>query len=193
MTRRPFWTVGAIGSKHTKARPGEGGALYYVSLFQLPNILIVLLNGAVGGEVAGLGDVDQHLLGPGPAVSVGVQAALLGGGGIPPTLPGGQKGLTPLLPAGNDRAEVFARLMELAHEILNHHPAAEKRRQAGKMPANGVWFWAEGSAVALDSFWDKYHKTGAVISAVPSALATATQKVSTCSTATVSGSLEVTV
>ena len=33
----------------------------------------------------------------------------------------------------------------------------------------------------------------AVISAVPSALATATQKVSTCSTATVSGSLEVTV
>ena len=33
----------------------------------------------------------------------------------------------------------------------------------------------------------------AVISALPSALATATQKVSTCSTATVSGSLEVTV
>ena len=33
----------------------------------------------------------------------------------------------------------------------------------------------------------------AVISAVPSALATATQKVSTCSTATMSGSLEVTV
>ena len=33
----------------------------------------------------------------------------------------------------------------------------------------------------------------AVISAVPTVLATATQKVSTCSTATVSGSLEVTV
>ena len=40
-------------------------------------------------------------------------------------------------------------------------------RAQGKLPANGVWFWAEGSAVALDSFWDKYHKTGTVISAVP--------------------------
>lgn len=52
----------------------------------------------------------------------------------------------PLFPAGNERAAVFARLMTLAHEILDHHPAAEKRRAAGLLPANGIWFWAEGTA-----------------------------------------------
>ena len=72
-----------------------------------------------------------------------------------------------LLPSGNDNAEVLKDLMKLAHKVLDHHPINEKRRAEGKLPANGVWFWAEGSAVALDSFWDKYHKTGTVISAVP--------------------------
>lgn len=70
-------------------------------------------------------------------------------------------------PAGNGRAEVFARLMKLAHEILNHHPVTERRRAAGKLPANGIWFWAEGTAVALPSFREQYGMDGAVISAVP--------------------------
>lgn len=73
----------------------------------------------------------------------------------------------PLLPSGNDNAAVLKDLMKLAHQVLDHHPINEKRRAEGKLPANGVWFWAEGSAVVLDSFWDKYHKTGTVISAVP--------------------------
>ncbi len=73
----------------------------------------------------------------------------------------------PLLPSGCDNAAVLKDLMEKAHQVLDHHPINEKRRGEGKLPANGVWFWAEGSAVALDSFWDKYHKTGTVISAVP--------------------------
>ncbi len=70
-------------------------------------------------------------------------------------------------PAGNDRAAVFTRLMLLAHEILDHHPAAEKRRAEGKLPANGIWFWAEGTAVALPSFREQYGLDGAVVSAVP--------------------------
>lgn len=73
----------------------------------------------------------------------------------------------PLLPSGCDNAAVLKELMEKAHSVLDHHPINEKRRAEGKLPANGIWFWAEGSAVALDSFWEKYHKTGAVISAVP--------------------------
>lgn len=73
----------------------------------------------------------------------------------------------PLLPSGCDNAAVLKDLMKLAHQVLDHHPINEKRRAEGKLPANGVWFWAEGSAVVLDSFWDKYHKTGTVISAVP--------------------------
>ena len=73
----------------------------------------------------------------------------------------------PLLPAGNERAEVFAGLMDLAHRILDRHPAAERRRREGKMPANGIWFWAEGTAAALPSFREQYGVGGAVISAVP--------------------------
>lgn len=73
----------------------------------------------------------------------------------------------PLMPSGCPNAEVLKDLMVLAHEILNHHPLNEARRAAGKLPANGVWFWAEGTAVGLSGFYEKYHKTGAVISAVP--------------------------
>jgi len=73
----------------------------------------------------------------------------------------------PLFPSGNQRAEVFARLMRLAHAILDHHPVTEKRRAAGKMPANGIWFWAEGTAIELPSFPAQYGMKGAVISAVP--------------------------
>lgn len=72
-----------------------------------------------------------------------------------------------LLPSGNENAAVLKELMKLAHSILDQHPINEERRHAGKLPANGVWFWAEGSAVILDSFVETYHKTGTVISAVP--------------------------
>ena len=73
----------------------------------------------------------------------------------------------PLLPNGCANADVLKALMEKAHETLNHHPINEARRAAGKLPANGIWFWAEGRGVKLDSFYDKYKKTGVVVSAVP--------------------------
>jgi len=73
----------------------------------------------------------------------------------------------PLLPKGCPNADVLKDLMRLAHEILDRHPINEKRRAEGKMPANGVWFWAEGTAVALPNFKEQFGKTGAVISAVP--------------------------
>lgn len=70
-------------------------------------------------------------------------------------------------PQGGEEADAFARLMTLAHEILNHHPVTEKRRAAGKLPANGIWFWAAGTAVGLPSFQAQYGLNGAVVSAVP--------------------------
>lgn len=73
----------------------------------------------------------------------------------------------PLLPSGCVNAEVLKNLMRKAHEILDHHPINIKRREAGKLPANGIWFWAEGTAVALPQFTATYGKTGGVISAVP--------------------------
>ncbi len=72
-----------------------------------------------------------------------------------------------LLPSGCDNAAVLSKLMEVSYQVLDQHPINQARRAAGKLPANGVWFWAEGTGVALDSFVDKYKKTGSVISAVP--------------------------
>ena len=57
--------------------------------------------------------------------------------------------------------------MVLAHRILDRHPINVRRRAEGKLPANGIWFWAEGTAVKLPNFFENYGKRGGVISAVP--------------------------
>lgn len=85
---------------------------------------------------------------------------------IPPHDHLGEK-LGQYLPSGCENAKVLKDLMILAHKKLDHHPLNEKRRQAGKLPANGIWFWAEGTAVALPNFTQQYGKTGGVVSAVP--------------------------
>lgn len=69
--------------------------------------------------------------------------------------------------SGNANAAVLWELMELANRKLEHLPLNETRRAAGKKPANGIWFWAEGTAVQMPSFVEAYHHTGSVISAVP--------------------------
>ncbi len=73
----------------------------------------------------------------------------------------------PLLPSGCETAKTLDKLMRLAHKILDNHPFNEARRAAGKMPANGIWFWAQGTAVTLPSFQGQYGHGGSVISAVP--------------------------
>ena len=64
-------------------------------------------------------------------------------------------------------AEVLLELMEKANELLEHHPINEKRRAEGHLPANGVWFWAEGKGARLPNFTEHYGATGGVVSAVP--------------------------
>lgn len=71
------------------------------------------------------------------------------------------------LPSGCANAAVLKELMETAHSILDRHPINETRRSQGKLPANGIWFWAEGTGVELQSFENRYHHNGVVISAVP--------------------------
>ena len=71
------------------------------------------------------------------------------------------------LPKGTDNAAVLKNLIRLSYDILKDHPINIKRREAGKLPANCIWFWAEGTAVDLPDFSDRYGKTGCVISAVP--------------------------
>ena len=55
----------------------------------------------------------------------------------------------PILPAGNNNAKTLLALMEKANELLEHHPINEKRRAEGRLPANGIWFWAEGKGARL--------------------------------------------
>ncbi|MDR1193115.1 MAG: 2,3-bisphosphoglycerate-independent phosphoglycerate mutase [Peptococcaceae bacterium] len=71
------------------------------------------------------------------------------------------------LPDGCPAAAGLLAMMELAHELLDRHPINEKRRQEGKLPANGIWFWAEGTAIGLPDFYAAWQKKGLVVSAVP--------------------------
>lgn len=73
----------------------------------------------------------------------------------------------PLLPSGCENAKKLLALMELSHRVLDQHPINQQRRKDGLLPANGVWFWAEGSSVALQNFPEQYGHHGTVISAVP--------------------------
>lgn len=73
----------------------------------------------------------------------------------------------PLLPRGCENAAVLRNLMHAAHKILDRHLINQRRRKESRLPANGIWFWAEGTAVALPQFYKAYGKTGGVISAVP--------------------------
>ena len=72
-----------------------------------------------------------------------------------------------ILPRGGAGAAVLDRLTRLAYDVLDNHPINAGRRAEGKMPANGIWFWAEGTAVKLPDFTDMYGKSGGVVSAVP--------------------------
>lgn len=71
-----------------------------------------------------------------------------------------------LLPSGRFAAGLNE-LMRLAHDFLDKHPVNEERRKAGKLPANGIWFWAEGTVTSLPSFSENFNKNGFVVSAVP--------------------------
>lgn len=57
-------------------------------------------------------------------------------------------------------------MMEKSYEILNHHPINIEREKKGLNKANSIWFWGAGTKPKLDSFEEKNHKKGAMISAV---------------------------
>jgi 2,3-bisphosphoglycerate-independent phosphoglycerate mutase len=66
------------------------------------------------------------------------------------------------LPAG-DGSDILRKLMDASLMILRDHPVNEDRRAAGKKPANCVWLWGEGRAVAWPSMTDKYLVSGTVV------------------------------
>ena len=111
------------------------------------------------GMSVNLGNSFRH-------IAVQAQADIKGIKLIPPHDHLGEK-IGPILPTGCPNADVLKELMVKANEILEHNTVNEKLRSEGKMPANGVWFWAEGTAVALPDFVEANGHDGAVVSAVP--------------------------
>ena len=99
-------------------------------------------------------------------IAVQSQADITGIRLIPPHDHLGEK-IGPLLPSGCENAAVLRRLMVKANELLEKSALNKKLIAEGKMPANGIWFWAEGTAVALPDFVEKNGYRGAVVSAVP--------------------------
>ncbi len=69
------------------------------------------------------------------------------------------------LPKGTG-SEALLAMMKRSCEILSRHPVNERRRAAGKNPANSIWLWGEGTKPRLTAFEDLYGKRGGVISAV---------------------------
>lgn len=64
-------------------------------------------------------------------------------------------------------ADEKLRAMQIkSYEILSKHPINLERKAKGLNPANSCWFWGAGTRPTLPSFEGKYHKKGAMISAV---------------------------
>lgn len=62
--------------------------------------------------------------------------------------------------------EVLREMMKKSYDILVNHPINVKRKEMGLNPANSAWFWGAGTKPALQSFYEKTGKKGAMISAV---------------------------
>ena len=58
------------------------------------------------------------------------------------------------------------KMQKKSYEILNDHPVNRARIEKGLNPGNSLWFWGAGTKPSLDSFEEKFHKKGAMISAV---------------------------
>lgn len=63
-------------------------------------------------------------------------------------------------------AQKLIQMMRESYDLLKNHPVNQKRVAEGKLPANSIWLWGEGSRPALESFEGKFGVKGSVVSAV---------------------------
>lgn len=66
----------------------------------------------------------------------------------------------------SEAGRAYLSLMKRSYELLKNHPVNAARINAGKRPANSLWFWGEGTKPALQNFTERYGVKGAMISAV---------------------------
>lgn len=73
--------------------------------------------------------------------------------------------ITDHLPKGEGAVQLVE-LMEKSVHILKNHPVNEARIQKGLRPSTSIWLWGQGKKPSIQSFYEKFHLQGAVISAV---------------------------
>jgi 2,3-bisphosphoglycerate-independent phosphoglycerate mutase len=60
----------------------------------------------------------------------------------------------------------LTRMMRESYAFLKDHPVNKKRVSQGKLPANSVWFWGEGTCTELPSYKSLFGVDASMISAV---------------------------
>lgn len=63
-------------------------------------------------------------------------------------------------------SEILAQLMEKSQELLENHPVNIKRKKENKKPVSIIWLWGQGKKPQMQSFRDKFDKSGTMITAV---------------------------
>lgn len=66
----------------------------------------------------------------------------------------------------SENAKKLTDMMRASYSFLKEHPVNKKRIREGKLPANSIWLWGEGSRPSLPSFFELYGLKGSIISAV---------------------------
>jgi 2,3-bisphosphoglycerate-independent phosphoglycerate mutase len=74
--------------------------------------------------------------------------------------------IRPMTSAGKDTAELLNRLVAESQLLLENHPVNQKRRAAGKQPANSLWPWAPGKKPRMQTLQERFGIRGAAITAV---------------------------
>ncbi len=64
------------------------------------------------------------------------------------------------------KKEPILHLMKKAEGILRENSLNKSRERRALKPVNSIWLWGQGKTPLMPSFMEKYHKTGAMISAV---------------------------
>ena len=62
--------------------------------------------------------------------------------------------------------DILATLINQSHEVLANHEINLTRQQLGENPATHIWLWGQGRAANIPTFQSRFHKTGAMITAV---------------------------
>jgi 2,3-bisphosphoglycerate-independent phosphoglycerate mutase len=70
------------------------------------------------------------------------------------------------MPKGGKHAEMIGELIVKSHEVLKQHEINLTRRDLGENQASHIWLWGQGKAPNVPTFESRFHKQGAMITAV---------------------------